>query len=96
MKEECSQKLFKELGWVTLTDWWNFHTCLTIFKCLKGLCRAYLKNLFSLNSDVHNYCTYRSKNIHMPRISSKSGYRSFAYSAAKLFNSLSQLKTLQV
>ena len=82
-REERSEELFKELGWITLTDRWNFHTCLTVFKCLK----AYLKNLFSLNSDFHNYCTRGSKTIHMPRISSKYGYGSFAYSAAKLFNS---------
>ena len=90
IREECSENLFKELDWPTLTDRWNFHTCLTVFKCLKGLCPAYLENVFSLNSDIHNYCTRGSKNIHMPRISSKSGYRSFAYSAAKLFNGLSQ------
>ena len=79
----------KELGWISLYDRWNFHKCLTVFRCLKGFCPSYLKNLFCLNSDVHDYNTRNRSNIHMTKIASNSGYRSFSYSAAKLYNHLS-------
>ena len=45
-------------------------------------------NLFSRNSDVHNYNTRGRSNIHLYSISSKSGSRSFSYAAAELFNDL--------
>ena len=49
---------------------------------------SYLLNLFSRNSDVHSYNTRGRSNIHLNRISSKSGSRSFSYAAAELFNDL--------
>ena len=48
----------------------------------------YLLNLFSRNSDVHSYNTRGRSNVHLNRISSKSGSRSFSYAAAELFNDL--------
>ena len=80
--------LYCELGWVSLFERWNFHKCLTVFKCLNGIYPSYLRRLFSYNSDVHHYNTRNRANLHMVKITSKSGYRSFAYSAAKLFNNL--------
>ena len=47
-----------------------------------------LNEVLSYNSDVHHYNTRNRANLHMVKITSKSGYRSFAYSAAKLFNNL--------
>ena len=50
----------------------------------------HLLNVFCRNSDVHNY-NYNTRghsNIHLNRISSKSGSRSFSYAAAELFNDL--------
>ena len=41
IREERSEQLFRELGWISLTDRWNFHTCLTVFRCLEGLCPPY-------------------------------------------------------
>jgi len=52
---------------------------------------SYLLNLFSHNSDVHSYNTRGRSNIHLNRISSKSGSRSFSYAAAELFNDLPDL-----
>ena len=49
---------------------------------------SYLLNLFSRNSDVHNYNTRGHSNIHLNRITFKSGSRSFSYAAADLFNDL--------
>lgn len=44
--------------------------------------------LFSCNSDVYSYNTRGRSNIHLNRISSKSGSRSFSSAAAELFNDL--------
>lgn len=44
--------------------------------------------MFSRNSDIHNYNTRGRRNIHLSKISSKSGKRSFSYAAAELFNML--------
>ena len=87
-REERTVNLFRELGWVSLFERWTFHKCLTVYKCLNGFCPSYLCDLFSLNSDIHNYNTRNKSNLHMAKITSKSGYRSFTYSAAKLYNSL--------
>ena len=80
--------LYCELGWVSLFEGWNFHKCLTVFKCLNEIYPPYLRRLFSYNSDVHHYNTRNRANLHMVEITSKSGYRSFAYSPAKLFKNL--------
>ena len=53
-----------------------------------GLCSSYLSNFFYRISGVHNYNTRNRTNVHLVKISSKSGYRSFSYSATKLFNDL--------
>ena len=84
-----SSALFKELGWVNLTDRWTSHKCETVYRCLNHFYPSYLSNLFCLNSDVHNYNTRRKNDIHLAKIGSKSGERSFTYKAAKLFNNLS-------
>ena len=87
---ECSSaSLFKELGWVSLYQRWEFHKCLTVFRCLNGFCPSYLRKLINLNSEIHNHNTRRRNNIHVNQISSRSGQRSFSFSAAKLYNDLS-------
>ena len=88
IREDRTANLYCELGWVSLFERWNFHKCLSVFKCLNGIYPSYLRRLFSYNSDVHHYNTRNRANLHMVKITSKSGYRSFAYSAAKLFNNL--------
>ena len=88
IREDRTANLYCELGWVSLFERWNFHKCLTVFKCLNGIYPSYLRRLFSYISDVHHYNTRNRANLHMVKITSKSGYRSFAYSAAKLFNNL--------
>ena len=44
ISDERSEDLFKRLTW-------NYHKCLTVFKCLNGFCPSYFSNLFCLNSD---------------------------------------------
>ena len=82
IREVSSEQLFKELGWLLLTERWTFHKCLQVFRCLNGFCPSYLLNMFSRNSDIHNYNTRGRRNIHLNRINSKSGIRSFSYVAA--------------
>ena len=88
IREDRTANLYCELGWVSLFERRNFHKCLTVFKCLNGIYPPYLKRLFSYNSDVHHCNTRNRANLHMVKITSKSVYRSFAYSTAKLFNNL--------
>ena len=41
-----AEQVFRELGWVSLDLSMNFHTSLTVFRCLKGFCPSYLRNHF--------------------------------------------------
>lgn len=59
-----------------------------VYKCINRLLPEYLRRIFIINSEIHNYNTRAKNNIHIPRINSKSGHRSFAFSAAMLYNSL--------
>ena len=88
IREVSSEQLYKELGWLPLTERWTFHKCLQVFHCINGFCPSYLLNLFSRNSDILNYNTRGRSNIHLNRILSKSGSSSFSYAAADLFNDL--------
>ena len=98
IRDGRTEVLFKRLGWVSLTDRWNYRKCLTALKSINEFCISYLLNLFCLNVDVHSYSTRSWNNIHMPKISSvkslflqvKSGLRFFSFSAAKLYNSLNE------
>ena len=85
IREVSSQQLFKKLGWLPLTEKWTFHKCLQVFCCSNGFCPPFLLNMFSHNSDIHNYNTRGRRNIHLKRINSKSGVRSFSYTAANFF-----------
>ena len=66
----------------------DFSQISSSFPLHKWFCPSYLLNLFSRNSDVHNYNTRGRSKIHLNRITSKSGSRSFSYAAAGLFNDL--------
>ena len=88
IREVSSEQLFRELVWLPLTERWTFHKCLQGFRCINVFFPSYLLNLFSRNSDVNSYNTRGRSNIHLNRISSKSGSRSFSYSAAELVNDL--------
>ena len=88
IREVSSEQLFRELGWLPLTERWAFHKCLQVFRCIIGFCPFYLLNLFFRNSDVHSYNTRGRSNIHLNRMSFKLGSRSFSYAAAELFNDL--------
>ena len=85
IREVSSEQLFKELGWLPLTERWTFHKCLQVFRCINGFCPSYLLNLFSRNSDVHSYNTRGRSNIQLNNISCKSGSRSFSYAARWTF-----------
>ena len=93
-----TEVLFKRLGWVSLTDRWNYRKYLTVLKRLNGFCLSYLFNLLCLNLDVHSYSTRSWNNIHMSKISSvkssflqvKSGLHFFSFPPAKLYNSLNE------
>ena len=88
IREVSSEQLFKELGWLLLTERCTFHKFLQAFRCINGFCPSYVLNLFPRNSDVHSYNTRGRSDIHLNRISSKSGSKSFSYAATELFNDL--------
>ena len=46
IREVSSEQLFKELGWLPLTERWTFHKCLPVFSYIKGFCPSYFLNLF--------------------------------------------------
>lgn len=88
IRDERSEVLFSKLNWVPIAERWKFNKCLMVYKCINRLLPEYLRRIFIINSEIHNYNTRAKNNIHIPRINSKSGHRSFAFSAAMLYNSL--------
>ena len=76
LTNDCrSCALFKQLGWVNLTDRWSFHKCDTVYRCLNHFCPSYLSNFFCPNSDY----TIRKNDIYLAKIGSKSGESLFSY-----------------
>ena len=88
IREARSIDLFKQLGWAPLQQRWDFYKCVAVYKSLHGLFPPYLSNVFCRNSMIHNYNTRGRDDIHLNKVNSKSGQRSFSFSAAKLYNNL--------
>ena len=48
IREDRTANLYCELGWVSLSEPWNFHKCLTVFNCLNEIYRLICEGFFPI------------------------------------------------
>ena len=84
-----TSQLFQELQWVPLAQSRMQQKAIMMFKIVNGLAPPYLKEIFTdhLGSQVYNLrCS--SDNLKLPKVRTDLYKNSFAYTGAKLWNSL--------
>ena len=81
--------LIQDLGWPTIGQLIHRETSTMTYKCLNQLAPAYLSDCFSKLSDSHSQFIRNSEtDVHIPRVRTSNGQKSFAYCGAKVWNDL--------
>ena len=88
--ETPSQELFAELHWMTFPERVKYQKAVQIFKIFHNLAPVYLNDTFTHTSEVHDRLLRSSSNmqLYLPKPNSELYKKSFAFSGAKLWNSL--------
>ena len=87
--EVRTRDVFKKLNWKTLRVSRLYSKAVMMFKIVNGLAPPYLIDLFDKDVASDHYALRNSfKNLKLPKIRGEHLKRSFAYSGAKLWNSL--------
>ena len=77
--------LIQDLGWPTIGQLIHRETSTMTYKCLNQLAPAYLNDCFSKLSDSHTRFLRNSEtDVHIPRMRTSNGQKSFAYCGAKV------------
>ena len=81
--------LIQGLGWPTSGQLIHRETSTMTYKCLNQLAPAYLSDFFSKLSDSHSRFLWNSEtDVHIPRMRTSNGQKSFAYCGAIVWNDL--------
>ena len=82
--------LLLKLRWFPIHDRIKYFRYLFVFKSLHGLAPSYVSDLIWPFSYVHNRCTRGAVNnsLKLPKLNDNSGSSTFAFMAAKDWNSL--------
>ena len=81
--------LIQNLGWPTIRQLIHRETSTMTYKCLNLLAPAYLSGCFSKLSDSHTrFLRNSGTDVHIPRMRTSNGQKSFAYRGAKVWNYL--------
>ena len=85
-----SQSLFKELKWLSVPKRIQYHTCIMVYKSLKGLAPEYMTGLFSKVSETHSRSLRSVENdlLRIPYARTCYYDRSFTIQRAKQWNAL--------
>ena len=87
-----SVDLFAELNWMTFPERVQFQKAIMMFKIMNNLAPTYMNNLFQYTNEIHNR-NLRSTTenlLYVPKPKCEIFRNSFAYSGAKLWNSIPQ------
>lgn len=87
-----SVDLFAELNWMTFPERVQFQKAIMMFKTMNNLAPTYMNNLFQYTNEIHNR-NLRSTTenlLYVPKPKCEIFRNSFAYSGAKLWNSIPQ------
>ncbi|MCW4336379.1 MAG: reverse transcriptase domain-containing protein [Candidatus Thiodiazotropha endolucinida] len=85
-----SENMFKELQWLSFPKRVQYHTIIMTHKALNGQTPAYISNMFTKTSDIHNRCLRSTDNddLRVPFFRTRYYENSFSVNGAKLWNSL--------
>ena len=85
-----SSDLFRELNWMTFPDRVQYQKAVLMFKIFNGLAPAYLYEMFTLTTSIHDRSLRSSTNsqIYSPRPNTEFFRRSFSYSGSIIWNKL--------
>ena len=85
-----SQCMFNELNWLPFPKQVQYHTCIMVYKVMKGLAPENINELFIKTSEMHtrNLRSVDNEQLRVPKTRSKLYENSFAVSAAKNWNNL--------
>ena len=90
-KYDSISSTISELGWLTMDKRRFVHRVNQIHKCLQGNAPQYLTETLTINSNIHQYCTRQSNELHLPLAKTNSMKRTFQYMGSADFNSLPTL-----
>ena len=88
MRRNRSREAIDILGWMNLSVQRKVNKCVLVYKSLNGVIPQYFEHYFCKNNQYHNYNTRRNQDIHLPNARLSVGKRTFRFSAAVIFNSL--------
>ena len=80
--------MFNDLGWATLKDMRLQQKAIMMFKVVNGLAPSYLKNIFNHDDECIYNLRRSNKNLRIPKARTDYYRYSFAFTGAKLWNSL--------
>lgn len=80
--------LYTRLKWLRFPDYVNFQKAIRLFKAMQGLAPSYIRDLFHTHQHARTTRNSVSGAIRLPRPKLECYRRSFAYSGARLWNSL--------
>ena len=85
-----SLPLFVQLGWLPIYDRIKYFRAVTVYKALHNLAPSYISNLIRPINLVHSFKTRGSvkDSLQLPKVTSKSGQRMFAFLASSEWNTL--------
>ena len=82
-----SQAVINDLKWLTFTERLQFHRCMSVFKCINQQMPDFTKCKFEKFS--HQYNTRDEKSLILPKCKTDMGQRTFSFTGARDWNSLS-------
>ena len=90
-KDSNIVELFMKLGWIPIDERIKYFKCVMIYKAAHGLSPDYISNMFNPIHFIHSHNTRASvrQELYVPNFKSESGRKTFIYSGAQLWNSLS-------
>ena len=87
--DKSAAPLIQDLGWPTIVQLIQRETSTMTYKCLKQLAPTYFSGCFSKLSDYHiRFLRNSGTDVHVPRMKTSTGQKSFAYRGTKVWNDL--------
>ena len=83
-----SSEAIELLQWPTLSSRRYYHKAKLVFLCLHSLVPSYFSSYFTRFSNVHNYSTWQSMRLSLPKVKQNFGERTFLFTGAEIFNKL--------
>ena len=83
-----SSKAMEQLHWPTLSSGRSYHKAKLVFLCRHSLVPSYFSLYFTRFSSIHNYSTWQSMKLSLPKVKQNLGERTFLFTRAKIFDKL--------